>query len=657
MPPLDYLNFDLLLEARTAGYRARVVASPAGEAQADFDLAPLTPVTDVQTTGAALFNAVFAGRVGDCLTRAWQTAQAEAKGLRLRLRIDEQATTLAALPWETLYWAQQARFLALSVHSPIVRYIEQPRADPPLAVAAPLRLLALIAAPADLTALDSEHEWHLLQTATADLVAQGQLVLERLAQPTLAGLQDRLRQGDVHLLHFMGHGQFDAQTRQGTLFFEDAAGNAHPVDATTLAILLHDQPPRLIFLNAGQGASSDGQNFFAGVAQALVQARIPAVIAMPAPIRDTAAITLAHTFYKALAAGYPADVALTEARKAIYAADPADALAEWATPILFSRAPDNQLFALGAADEQQSEGQPTVQVNTDGGTYIEGNATVGGDLIGRDKSVHGDEVHGDKVAGDKVAGNKITNIYVTSAASPAAPTAPLLAATIERQTFEPETVLIPAGAFVMGDDDVASAAPRRTLPLAVYRIGKYPVTHRQYAEFLKRNPAQPEPDKQHWFLRKPKKAWIDHPVVNMTWYDAVAYCDWLSQATGRHYALPNEAQWEKAARGPSTGSGAGQIYPWGDTWRDGYANVNSTATTPVETFAQAASPYGCLDLLGNVQEWTSSAWGEDDPPTAYVLRGGSFRSQANAVRCSARDSIHPASKVAWRGFRVVLIVE
>jgi len=102
MPPLDYLNFDLLLEAHTAGYRARVIASPAGEAKHDFELAPLA-ATDVQTRGATLFGAVFAGRVGDCLLRAWQTAQAEAKGLRLRLRIDEQAPTLAALPWETLY--------------------------------------------------------------------------------------------------------------------------------------------------------------------------------------------------------------------------------------------------------------------------------------------------------------------------------------------------------------------------------------------------------------------------------------------------------------------------------------------------------------------------------------------------------------------------
>lgn len=627
MLPLDYLSFDLLLEAIADGYRARVVASPAGEASQDFDLATLAAVTGVQAIGATLFSSVFTGAVGDCLSRAWQQAQAVKKGLRLRLRIDAQTPVLAALPWETLYWPHQQRFLALSVYSPIVRYLEQPRVDPPLAITAPLRVLVVVAAPIDLVQLDSEHEWQLLQGATADLVGQGELVLERLAQPTLSALQDRMRQGDIHLLHFMGHGLFDEQTQQGSLFFEDEAGYAYEVMAATLAVLLHDQPPRLIFLNACQGATSSTQNFFAGVAQRLVQGGIPAVIAMSAPISDTAAKTLAHTFYKALAASYPIDAALAEVRKALYAADPAGRLAEWATPILFSRAPDNRLFALPTPAAAPTSVHLPISINTGGGTYVAGDATVGGDLVGHDKVIHGDEVYGDKVTGDKIVGNKIINIYVTPAERPAAP---LPAAAMERKCVEPETVLLPAGVFVMGDDS-PPATPRHTVHLPAFRIGKGLVTNRQYAEFI-RATGRLAPPELAWNGQTPAADQWDAPVTGVTFTDALDYCAWLSDQTQRSYRLPHEAAWEYAAS-------VGAI-----TW-------------------------------GAAREWTCSLWGEKlrapDPDYAYpwqdddrndpragahlrrVLRGGL------PSNCCARLSAPPDQPGApgkRHGFRVMLLL-
>lgn len=219
---------------------------------------------------------------------------------------------------------------------------------------------------------------------------------------------------------------------------------------------------------------------------------------------------------------------------------------------------------------------------------------------------------------------------------------------LDRLPFEPETVLIPAGPFWMGSADV-SEWPRHEVTLPAYRIGKYPLTNTQYAEFLKQNPQQEEPRKAGWFLRKPPKGREQHPVVGVSWHDAVAYCRWLSQVTGRSYRLPSEAEWEKAARGPE-----GRRYPWGDDWRDNCANVNSSGTTTVDHFPTGGSSYGCFDLIGNAQEWTSSPWAEGDPQSAYVLRGGSFRSQPGEVCCSSREWIHPDSKVLWRGFRVVL---
>jgi len=298
MPVPAYLNFDLLIEPVATGYRARVIASPAGEGKGDFALpfsvdevssvAPwparlarhLRPAAGAaassaltpQQFGERLFGALFRERIGECLTLSWQAANVAQAGLRIRLRLDDSAPELADLPWEYLYSPAWQRFLALSHQTPLVRYIEQTGPPPPLLVTGLLRLLALVAAPTDVRELDGGREWQLLKEATAPLVQSGRLYMETLAPPTLVALQDRLRQGAIHLLHFIGHGFFDTTSQRNSLIFENAAKGTHAVDAATLAMLLHDHAPRLIFLNACDGARSGAQDYFAGVAQQLVQA-------------------------------------------------------------------------------------------------------------------------------------------------------------------------------------------------------------------------------------------------------------------------------------------------------------------------------------------------------------------------------------------------
>ena len=296
--------------------------------------------------------------------------------------------------------------------------------------------------------------------------------------------------------------------------------------------------------------------------------------------------------------------------------------------------------------DTQEDTLPAIQNN------FAGNVQTAGDFVAGNKITHGDDIQGDKIAGDKVLGDKIINVYVTTGGVPDATASPLLNATIECQPFEPETVLIPGGRFVMGSTSFAEETPQRELELPVFRMGKTAITNRHYAEFLKANPAQPEPDRQLWFLRKPKQELLDHPVVNVSWHDARAYCAWLSKQSGRSYQLPSEAEWEKAARGSD-----GRLYPWGNCWQDGYANVGSATTSAVTAFAIGASPYGCLDMLGNVQEWTETPDSQDIPPLAYIVRSGSFRSQPVELRCTYRASVHPDSKVNWRGFRVLLKIE
>jgi len=256
-----------------------------------------------------------------------------------------------------------------------------------------------------------------------------------------------------------------------------------------------------------------------------------------------------------------------------------------------------------------------------------------------------------------------------------------------RKPFEPEMVLIPGGPFAMGSDDPAAPAwerPQHTVDLPDFRIGRYPVTNRQYAAFIKDSKAQPAP--QGWFNREPPPDRLDHPVVNVSWYDALAYGAWLSAQTGRRYTLPSEAEWEKACRhdfsrsaGPKTAEAVtANRYPWGEEPADGRCNAASSGTTPVMAYPTGASAYGVEDLLGNVQEWTRSLWGSQPalPDFGYpyqpddgreitapnqlpaqgrlVHRGGSFKSQPADLRSSARGNALPDSKIAWRGFRVAM---
>jgi len=373
MAEIEYLDFDLLIEHAEEGYTARVLNSPAGQASVRFNL-PFSELElenfllrvgrtrrgvrrvgspemqAVKSFGGRLFQAVFDDEVRGCLRSSLDEASRQGAGLRVRLRLTE-VPDLADLPWEYLYNPALNRFFVLSAETPLVRYLDLPERVRPLVVKPPLRVLVMISCPSGHPALDVEREWAKLRVALGNLRQRGLVGLERLEKATLAALQRRLRRGEYHVFHFIGHGGFDRRGQDGVLLLEDEQRQGRPVSGQELGMLLHDERTlRLTILNACEGGRTSRSDPFAGTAQSLVQQGIPAVIAMQFEITDEAAITLAHEFYGALADGYPVDAALAEARKAVFAQDND---VEWGTPVLYMRSSDGCIFDIERVSEEE----------------------------------------------------------------------------------------------------------------------------------------------------------------------------------------------------------------------------------------------------------------------------------------------------------------
>ncbi|MFN2631928.1 MAG: CHAT domain-containing protein [Thermoanaerobaculia bacterium] len=360
---MKYRDFDLLLTPFEQGYRASVLNPSVGEGIAHFEL-PFTAQelkifrleaaqsrrgvrrmesSDMRAArefGGRLFEAVFSGEVRENLLKSLEGADAGSTGLRLRMHLS-RAPDLAALPWEYLYDPNLGRFFALSVTTPLVRYMDLPERIKPLPVKPPVRVLVVIASPTDKPPLDVEGEWTRLSAALAGLVRDGMVEVDRLPVATYGALLKRLRLKPYHIFHFVGHGEFNEECREGVLLFEDDERRGYPVSAAALGTLLHDQPSlRLAILNSCEGARTSSSDPFSGTAQTLLQQGIPAVIAMQSAITDEASHQLAYTFYDAIADGYPVDAALTDARKSIFG----DGSVEWGTPVLYMRSPDGRIF-------------------------------------------------------------------------------------------------------------------------------------------------------------------------------------------------------------------------------------------------------------------------------------------------------------------------
>ncbi|MEA2589920.1 MAG: hypothetical protein QOH66_2847, partial [Actinomycetota bacterium] len=300
--------------------------------------------------GGRLFDALIEGPVRDRYRTATESADEHGRGLRVVLTLRD-VPELMALPWEFLY--DRPNFLALRLDTPVVRHLDLPRRRRPMRVQGPLRILGMVSSPSGYPRLDTEKEVRVIETALQRLTERGLVEVEWMTAATLRELQARLgqRERSFHVFHYIGHGDYDSAGQGGELVLEDRQGRPQMVTGAELGTILCDHKSmRLAVLNACEGARTSAIDPFAGVATSLVEREIPAVIAMQFDITDGAAIIFAEEFYSALVEGYPVDLAVVQARKALYA-EGTDI--EWGTPVLFLRSDDASLF-----DVQATEGQP-----------------------------------------------------------------------------------------------------------------------------------------------------------------------------------------------------------------------------------------------------------------------------------------------------------
>ncbi|NPV87008.1 MAG: formylglycine-generating enzyme family protein [Anaerolineae bacterium] len=277
-----------------------------------------------------------------------------------------------------------------------------------------------------------------------------------------------------------------------------------------------------------------------------------------------------------------------------------------------------------------------------------------------------------------------------------------------------ELVYVPPGEFLMGSTDAdidrllaklcggsdckrdwSEEQPQHTVYLDAFWLDRREVTNAMFAEFVADSGYKTDAEKEGWsYTWNKNEGWVKtegadwqhpygplssidgleaHPVVQVSWNDARAYCEWA----GRR--LPSEAEWEKAARGAH-----GQVYPWGNAdafggrvnfadrsidvgWAEKKVDDGYQHTAPVGSYPKGASPYGALDMAGNVSEWVADWYDagyyerspRQNPPGAVsgeyrVLRGGDWISAAWHIRCAYRGGGSPSGASGFVGFRCAL---
>lgn len=349
-PALTYRNFDISVEGRDGSYSVQVLSSPAGEGKHSV-LANINELEaiyhrfisrpsnhDLRDIGIYLFDFIFAGDVHKRFSESLGTIIGENIGIRIRLRLLPQE--LVILPWELMYDNERRLFLALSKNISIVRYLPVPEPIKPLKDIKPVRIAVVVTKPIDQSSLNSMGEMTAISDALAPLMEKNLVTITFIEKATKAKVREILFD-QYHVFYFIGHGAFENE--KGYLVFEDEKGYTDLIDAETLSLLLRNTSIRLALLNSCEGAKASRNDIFLGIAHSLVNAGIPAVIAMQLPILDKSAVVFAKEFFHRFIESKTLDECIASSREVLALNDGIDQ-PNWVSPVLFMRTEDGNVL-------------------------------------------------------------------------------------------------------------------------------------------------------------------------------------------------------------------------------------------------------------------------------------------------------------------------
>ena len=287
---------------------------------------------DLVGFGVDLFDTLFQGDV----RRLYDEARARQRRRRLDLVLTSMIPWIAEKPWEFAYDGGRRSFVATEDIHFIRNVLTNVPADPVIRASGPLRILVASAQPIGMGRLSIDQEVAVIRRGFEPLIDAGHVTVEVLARATPSALHGYLSTGDYQIVHFIGHGVFDEEKREGCLIFVDDRGNQYPLGERSVRELFGGRGLSLVFLNACESGRGGRADFNKGVAQSLVAHGLPALVANQYSVLDSSATSFAQNFYWSLAQGLSVGEAAREARIAVNYSLHGEPI-DWAIPVVYAR--------------------------------------------------------------------------------------------------------------------------------------------------------------------------------------------------------------------------------------------------------------------------------------------------------------------------------
>jgi formylglycine-generating enzyme required for sulfatase activity len=638
---------------------------------------------NTRAIGEGLFNILFDNVLRqDFVNFYYEVVQRDKQLLQVELEIDERGmSNVAALPWEFTCLPGSANlgeiWLGTDPNLVFTRRGAQWHPAPAiqLSLDEKLRIALAIAAPKNLDSVVYEKVQVTLEKLAINQSDRVELL--PIVNPATPEAMDAVLEQQPHIFHFIGHGRLHDERGQEVgqiALVDDMFDEALWVDANFFGGLFNRHRPGVVMLQACEGGKLSASQAFVGVSSKIVQQNIPVVVAMQYEVSNFTASRFADCFYKRLAQDDPVGIAAQNGRRAI-ALNTQYRKRDFATPVIFMRVQDGYLFKRDEKSNNSNnlEDFPTQLQFTRQQQKLPIISTP------RQGIEAWEEQQNTKLIIPSIPGTQAFEFITVRIDAQGEKIS-----SYQKQTqcliedlgngVMLEMVVIPGGEFLMGSSEsegklYTNERPQHSVTVKPFLMSKTPITKAQWREIACLKEVH-----QKLKLSTSKLGGKKHPVTNVSWYDAIEFCDRLSQKTGHEYRLPSEAEWEYACRAGTT-----TPFHFGETITSNLANYDGgrpyasepkgiyrKQPTPVGSF-QFANSFGLFDMHGNVWEWcldnwhqnynnapsNGDAWLDSIENQIRVMRGGSWHNAPSMCRSSYRQYINASEIFHNVCFRIV----